>query len=97
MIKIGRLLESLLQLKYIARESESKGYDESAENGGIVEIEASKCTNCGDCVKVCYTLSIRQVGDSHKVDDSCIRCMLCELICPANAIHLQNTNSETEE
>ena len=53
-------------------------------------LDETRCTGCGDCVAVCPTdcLALRE-GEPWLVrPGDCIRCQLCALVCPAEAIRL---------
>jgi len=57
------------------------------------EIDAEKCTMCGECVSRCPSYAI--VIDSEKNEiginlDECIVCALCEDVCPAGAVKMTN-------
>ncbi len=53
-------------------------------------LDATRCTNCGECVLVCPTHVFGTRGDRVTVidPDACTYCGLCEPACPVNAIDL---------
>lgn len=52
------------------------------------EINEDKCSNCGACMRVCYSTAIIKEPEWHKVDKNmCIGCGLCSGVCPENAIN----------
>ncbi|MDD3802935.1 MAG: 4Fe-4S binding protein [bacterium] len=90
MIKLGKLLESLLQLKYFAR---SVGFKVRCKDKCLetqsegVFIDLSRCTLCRDCIEVCIADAIEINQDKLKINDKCIRCMLCSAVCRSDAIN----------
>lgn len=53
------------------------------------------CTLCLQCVHVCPTEAIAQVGDDLVVDDErCWRCGRCERVCPEGAIKLEKRGED---
>lgn len=65
-------------------------------HGRIVGVDFSLCYGCGKCVQACPTHvfihiqdeSGRQLVDPVKEDD-CILCLLCEIVCPVEAISIE--------
>ncbi len=53
-------------------------------------IDTNACTGCGDCVELCPTHALVQVGDKAALarPDLCTYCAECESICPVGAISL---------
>ncbi len=53
-------------------------------------LDETRCTGCGDCVRVCPTVCLEMVGPLPWLPrpDDCISCNLCGLICPTDAIRL---------
>lgn len=60
---------------------------------GKPEIDAAKCTKCGECVKRCPSnaMAVNAVtGETGINYDKCIFCVLCEDICPVKAVKMAN-------
>jgi len=58
-----------------------------ASNLGVVEIDASTCTLCGQCAKTCPTDALVEVyeGDTVSISfdaRSCVNCAQCVMACP---------------
>ena len=51
-----------------------------------MDIDLTKCINCGKCEKECIYEGIK----NHKFNKKCIRCLKCKTNCPANAITHKN-------
>lgn len=50
-------------------------------------ISENICSNCGMCMKICYSDAISKKPDYHVVDSNkCIGCGLCSGVCPEDAI-----------
>ncbi len=50
----------------------------------------AKCSNCGACLRVCYSNAISPGQDWHLIDKSnCIGCGLCSGVCRESAIHFE--------
>jgi len=58
--------------------------DEDMQCRGL-KVDWSKCTHCGRCDKYC-PVSIKLPEDLEKVDNGCIHCLYCYMVCPENAI-----------
>ena len=56
----------------------------------LPELDATRCTGCGDCVAVCPTDCLEILGRVAWLPRpaDCISCALCADICPADAITL---------
>jgi Na+-translocating ferredoxin:NAD+ oxidoreductase subunit B len=53
----------------------------------VAEVDAGKCTVCGDCAERCHMDAIALEADAARVDpDRCIGCGLCVGDCPAGAM-----------
>ena len=55
--------------------------------GRRIRIDASVCTNCGECSKVCPTWAIDTEGGTTIDQLSCMPCRLCQGACPTEAIY----------
>jgi polyferredoxin len=52
-----------------------------------IKVDESKCTNCGNCVKVCpVDVGLRDAKRSRKNGTECILCLECAKSCPKRAI-----------
>ncbi|PIP14576.1 MAG: hypothetical protein COX48_00065 [bacterium (Candidatus Stahlbacteria) CG23_combo_of_CG06-09_8_20_14_all_34_7] len=95
MIKIGGLLESLLQLKYISRNYDSANKTEfEIKCITFIEVDVTKCNLCGECEKICVTNSMKINNEALEIDKSCILCGLCILVCPRNAIAMKEIHKQ---
>jgi MinD superfamily P-loop ATPase len=60
----------------------------------IAKIYLAKCKHCGLCSKTCYFDSIEMVNETPVVDEiGCEGCGACQIICPNNAITLENVDN----
>ncbi|MBE6037264.1 MAG: histidine kinase [Clostridiales bacterium] len=51
-----------------------------------LDLKKSNCANCYKCVRYCSVKSIRFSGNqAHIIDDECILCGQCFVVCPQNA------------
>ena len=58
-------------------------------------LKKSNCKNCYKCIRHCPVKSIRFSGNqAHIIDDECILCGQCFVVCPQNAKQIVN---ETEK
>jgi ferredoxin-type protein NapH len=57
-----------------------------ARFGRRMHIDQSRCTNCGDCARVCPTWAIETEGRTTIDQLSCMPCRLCQDRCPTQAI-----------
>ncbi len=57
-----------------------------ARFGRRMRVDASACTNCGECAKVCPTWAIDVKGEAAIDQLSCMPCRLCQKACPTGAI-----------
>ena len=53
-------------------------------------VNASRCTGCGDCVRVCPTDCLAMANHLPWLPRplDCIACTACELVCPTAAIRM---------
>lgn len=54
--------------------------------GKRVQVDAERCTGCGDCHTVCPTWAIEMKGKATIDQLSCMPCRECEKVCPEGAI-----------
>jgi formate hydrogenlyase subunit 6/NADH:ubiquinone oxidoreductase subunit I len=56
----------------------------------VVEIDLTRCINCGWCRRVCPTETIKYFSTGHRTHivepDGCIDCGICPPVCPVNCI-----------
>ena len=53
---------------------------------GCIKLKKSNCKNCYKCIRHCPVKSIRfSAGQAHIIDDECILCGHCFVVCPQNA------------
>ena len=53
---------------------------------GCMTLKKSNCKNCYKCIRNCPVKSIRFSGNqAHIIDDECILCGQCFVVCPQNA------------
>lgn len=54
-------------------------------------LDETRCTGCGDCVRVCPTACLEMAGPLPWLPRplDCIRCAVCVLICPVQALGLE--------
>lgn len=59
-------------------------------DAGLPELDETRCTGCGDCVRLCPTDCLELGGPFVWLPrpGDCIRCALCVIMCPAEAIQL---------
>jgi NAD-dependent dihydropyrimidine dehydrogenase PreA subunit len=64
--------------------------DGVCDKGKLIErTRSSECTNCGECVEVCYFGARQLEGDELIIDrDNCYGCGLCVDICPMEYIEM---------
>jgi MinD superfamily P-loop ATPase len=57
----------------------------------IAIVDEDKCISCGKCINTCYFNALKFKENIPKINKfGCEGCGACELICPANAISLQD-------
>lgn len=58
---------------------------------GCLELKESNCKNCHKCIRVCPVKSIRfSGGQAHIIEEDCILCGQCHVVCPNNAKKIRN-------
>ncbi len=68
--------------------------DEKCDPGRYIEVtDATRCSDCGNCVDVCY-FGARKLTDETFVltHENCYGCALCLDLCPEEAISLTETS-----
>jgi NAD-dependent dihydropyrimidine dehydrogenase PreA subunit len=62
-------------------------------------LDETRCTGCGDCVRLCPTSCLEMAGRlpwlARPLD--CVSCALCVLICPAEALTIDAPASVISE
>jgi ferredoxin len=58
-------------------------------------LDATRCTGCGDCVAVCPTACLEMDGSLPWLPRpaDCVRCVLCEQVCPVDAVTIVPINN----
>ena len=67
-----------------------KDEDEKCDKGSLIELtDMNACTQCGNCVGVCYFHARDMLNGELKIDrDKCYGCGLCQHVCPADCIKM---------
>lgn len=95
MIKIGGILESLLQIKYITRNYDSsQSYITTPSSKRYINTDIKSCDSCGLCESVCITNAITVDEKSVNINEKCILCRLCISVCPKGALSEKIINEE---
>lgn len=58
---------------------------------GEVVVDATRCTLCAACVRLCPSEALRLPGNSHQlafIEEYCVQCGLCVNACPERAVRL---------
>lgn len=65
---------------------------------GILKLKKSNCKNCYKCIRHCPVKSIRfSDNQAHIVDDECILCGQCFVVCPQNAKEIRSDTDRVKE
>lgn len=57
----------------------------------IIKFKESNCKNCYKCIRECELKAIKFIDEqAHIIEDNCILCGKCTLICPQNAKQLKS-------
>lgn len=58
----------------------------------VIVIDEGKCTNCGECVKICPSEVYKFEGERVVVNNSseCSNCQSCVSVCEPNAINVSD-------
>jgi electron transport complex protein RnfB len=55
------------------------------------------CAGCGACLLTCPTHAIRPAGGQlYVLDQLCTACGECVEVCPVDAVHLTDTETDSE-
>ena len=67
---------------------------EKCDKGKFIEkTDEDKCSNCGECVEVCYFNARKLANDELVViRDNCYGCGLCTDVCPENCVEMVQRN-----
>ncbi len=68
--------------------------NEKCDKGKFLEkTDSDKCTNCGECVEVCFFGARRmENGGFILIEDNCYGCGLCTDVCPESCIEMVQKN-----
>lgn len=68
--------------------------NEKCDKGKFIEkTDEDKCSNCGECVEVCYFNARKLANDELVViRDNCYGCGLCTDVCPENCVEMVQRN-----
>ena len=87
-----RTIGKIFKYKRVTQDYPAKAADSSLFIGRP-EIDAEKCTMCGECVRRCPSRAIvmdkaaRSIGINY---DDCVFCALCEDVCPVAVVKMTN-------
>ena len=57
----------------------------------FIQLKKSNCKNCYKCIRHCAVKSIAFTDDrAHIIDDECILCGHCYVVCPQDAKQIRN-------
>jgi MinD superfamily P-loop ATPase len=61
----------------------------------LPSLDETRCTGCGDCVALCPVDCLEMDGPLPWLPrpGHCVSCMVCALICPAQAITMATTRA----
>ena len=66
--------------------------------GKCLTLKKSNCKNCYKCIRHCPVKSIRFSGNqAHIIEDECILCGQCFVVCPQNAKEIRNDTGAVRE
>jgi Ni,Fe-hydrogenase III small subunit/formate hydrogenlyase subunit 6/NADH:ubiquinone oxidoreductase subunit I len=84
--KMFKMAKKIIEYPRLTQEYPAKTVNSSLFIGSP-EIDQSKCTRCGECVKRCPSRAIvtQSSGEIGINLDECVFCALCEEVCPAGA------------
>jgi NAD-dependent dihydropyrimidine dehydrogenase PreA subunit len=62
----------------------------------LLQLDETRCTSCGDCVRVCPTdcLEMKDGLPWLPRPGDCVRCAICVVVCPADALRLSADANE---
>ena len=65
---------------------------------GYLRLKESNCKNCYKCIRHCPVKSIKFSGNqAHIVEDECILCGMCFMVCPQNAKEIRSDVGRAKE
>lgn len=63
----------------------------------FLKLKPSNCKNCYNCIRHCPVKSIRFSGNqAHIVEDECILCGECFVVCPQNAKQIEDSTEQAK-
>ena len=63
------------------------GFNKVHGGDKMIQIDSTKCNNCGFCLEVCYVLALGQGQEIQvRYPELCNICGHCVAICPENAL-----------
>ena len=63
-----------------------------------LRLKKSNCKNCYKCIRQCPVKSIKfQNNQAHIIEDECILCGQCFVVCPQNAKEIRNDTGAVRE
>jgi ferredoxin len=62
----------------------------------MLRLRKAVCTECGACVPVCHVDALRLTISGIEIDmDRCDLCEICVLLCPTEALLIEEKQHET--
>jgi len=89
---LGEVRRAAARRILIKRKSEGKAMQ------GYLRLKESNCKNCYKCIRHCPVKSIKFSGNqAHIVEDECILCGMCFMVCPQNAKEIRSDVGRAKE